>query len=277
MNIYLTTFIAVYIYLIGFILGTVFGSFINCQAYRIAHGEKWWTGRSHCANCNHPLNALDLVPILSYLFLRGRCRYCKEKISPRYILTELMMGLLFVGLIFTAGELSFALLMNMGLVVILLGLSLVDLDTMEIPNGYILFGIFWWLGIVIANGVYQFLHVTESVDKQGVLKASAYYFLWHLFAGVIIAGMILILSLIMDRLLQKESMGGGDIKLLFMVSLYLGIYQGLFMLIMSCLIGLLVVVITKKDKIPFGPAIAAGTYLGLTIGIPITNWYIGLL
>ena len=72
-------------------------------------------------------------------------------------------------------------------------------------------------------------------------------------------------------------MGGGDIKLLFMVSLYLGIYQGLFMLIMSCLIGLLVVVITKRDKIPFGPAIAAGTYLGLTIGIPITNWYIGLL
>jgi leader peptidase (prepilin peptidase)/N-methyltransferase len=188
-----------------------------------------------------------------------------------------MMGLLFVGLIFTAGELSFALLMNMGLVVILLGLSLVDLDTMEIPNGYILFGILWWLGIVIANGVYQFLHVTESVDKQGVLKASAYYLLWHLLAGVIIAGMILILSLIMDRLLQKESMGGGDIKLLFMVSLYLGIYQGLFMLIMSCLIGLLVVVITKKDKIPFGPAIAAGTYLGLTIGIPITNWYIGLL
>ena len=74
----------VYLLTLAVLLGLVMGSALNCLAWRMAQGEKWSGGRSRCPQCGHELNALDLVPLFSYLFLRGRCRYCGEKISPRY-------------------------------------------------------------------------------------------------------------------------------------------------------------------------------------------------
>ncbi|MFR8516776.1 MAG: prepilin peptidase, partial [Emergencia timonensis] len=73
-----STFLTVYIFVVMGIFGAVFGSFINCMAWRIAHGESVLKGRSHCAVCGHPLGAADLVPVFSFLFLRGKCRYCRE-------------------------------------------------------------------------------------------------------------------------------------------------------------------------------------------------------
>ena len=83
----------VYLLTLAVLLGLVMGSALNCLAWRMAHGEKWSGGRSRCPQCGHELNALDLVPLFSYLFLRGRCRYCGERISPRYALAELTLGL----------------------------------------------------------------------------------------------------------------------------------------------------------------------------------------
>lgn len=260
-----------------FIFGTIFGSFINCQAYRIVHQEKWWTGRSHCATCNHPLNGLDLIPILSYLFLHGKCRYCGEKISPRYMLTELWMGIAFVGLFLSNSNTNMELLRDLGLTCVLLGISLVDWETMEIPDGYILFGIFWWLLTNTGKlGIKWW-----AMDRKGGMRAASVYILKTMgksfLAAIAIAGIILLLSLVMDRILGKESMGGGDIKMLFMTTLYLGIWNGLFALILSCVIGLLFVAFCKQKKIPFGPSIAIATYLGLTIGPFFTRWYLSML
>lgn len=272
---HISTFITIYISILTFFLGAVFGSFINCVAWRIAHQEKWWTGRSHCAVCNHPLHFLDLIPVLSWIFLRGKCRYCGKKISPRYMLTELFSGGAFLFLLFYYGDLNLWLFRSLGLFVILLGLSLVDLEIYEIPDGFLGFGILWWLFFQILNAV---LKTLQSEDVRfsyffNEFLGSSYK---NLLAGFTFALALLVLSLIMDRVLKKESLGGGDIKLLFMTNLYLGFANGLFTLILACLIGLLFVGILRKSKIPFGPAISLATMIGLIIGPYVIRWYLGL-
>ena len=108
----------VYSCILAAAFGAVFGSFINCTAWRIAHGENFLKGRSHCAECGHALSAADLVPVFSYLFLRGKCRYCGKKISPRYMLTELLLAAAFVCFVLRFG-ISGETLRYMGLAVIL--------------------------------------------------------------------------------------------------------------------------------------------------------------
>ena len=85
------------------VLGACLGSFVNCLAWRMVHGESVWKGRSHCTECNHQLSALDLVPVLSWLFLRGRCRYCGQKVSPRYVVAELLCAAYFVSMVWAYG------------------------------------------------------------------------------------------------------------------------------------------------------------------------------
>ncbi|MCF0146112.1 MAG: prepilin peptidase, partial [Eubacterium sp.] len=215
--------------------------------------------RSHCAVCGHPLKAADLIPIVSYLVLKGKCRYCGDKISPRYMLSELLLAGLYLVMILRFG-LTFEALRAIVLVSVLFTLSLVDLEIYEIPNGFILFGIIWWAVCLPLMG--------EPIPDQ-LVKG--------LIGGGVIAGAVLLVSLIFDKLLGKESMGGGDIKLFFMTGLYLGIGVSLFNLILSCILGLVFVAVLKSKKIPFGPAISAGTVISLLVGGGFMNWYTGLL
>ena len=251
MSIYENSGIAVYCIVVAFILGSVFGSFLNCVSDRIIAHEKWWTGRSKCDACGHTLGVLDLFPIFSYLFLRGKCRYCGAKLSGWYVVSEACLGVLFSVMVCVHGTLDLTLVRNLGLCACLYGLSLSDLKSYEIPDGFIVFGIVWWL---------------------------LWSFNWNgLVAGFVVAGSVLLLSLLMDRVLKKESMGGGDIKLFFVVGLYLGLYGSLFNIILACLIGLIMVVILHKNKIPFGPAISFATYISLLYGASFVSWYLGLL
>lgn len=261
----------IYAAILAAVLGAVFGSFINCTAWRIAHGENFLKGRSHCAVCGHVLGIGDLVPVFSYLFLRGKCRYCGKRISPRYMLTELMLAAAFAGLVLRFG-LSGETLRYMGLAVILLGLSLVDLETYIIPNGFVIAGIIWWavtipltLPGVHAEGISAFVGPNLGVTVQS-----------SLLGAVVIAAAMLLLSLLFDKLSGKESLGGGDIKLLFMVGLYLGLMIGFFNLVLSCIVGLLFVALMKKQKIPFGPAISLSAYISLLIGPFVVKWYMSL-
>lgn len=247
----------VYCAIVSFVLGSVFGSFINCFAWRITHHESILKGRSHCAVCGHTLGALDLVPIFSWLFLKGKCHYCGEKISPRYMLTELALGLAFL-LGFLRFGLSWETLRVMALSVALLGLSLVDLEIQEIPNGFIIYGIALWAATL-------------------PLMAEPLKALWQgLLSGVLIGGGILLISLAMDKLLKKESLGGGDVKLLFMVSLYMSPIAALINLVLSCVLGLLFVLALKSEKIPFGPSISLASFITLLTGESIATWYLGL-
>ncbi|MBR4162691.1 MAG: prepilin peptidase, partial [Solobacterium sp.] len=144
MNLSDSIFLVICVSVFLFITGTVFGSFITCTAYRIAAGEDWTKGRSHCDNCGHVLNAQDLVPVLSYLFLKGKCRYCGTKIPPDSTIVEILTGILFVLMFLKDCTLDLILLRNLILVVLCIGLSLVDLQKYIIPDGFVLAGIVNW-------------------------------------------------------------------------------------------------------------------------------------
>lgn len=251
-------FITIYVCMIAIICGSVFGSFINCLAWRIVHKESVWKGRSHCASCRHPLSAVDLIPIFSYIFLRGRCRYCKEKVSARYMLVEILLAVVFMSFVWKY-EISFLTLRYLILACILLGLALVDLDSYEIPDGFILAGILWWI-------------VTMPVMQEPMIEQLKV----GLLGGISIGGGILLLSLLMDKILKKESMGGGDIKLFFMLGLYMRPTLSLFNVIVSCFLGIFLVILMRKDKIPFGPAIVGASWITFLWGADIVSWYLEL-
>lgn len=254
MSIYLSTGLCVYVCVLAFVLGTIFASFVTCQADRIVAHEPWWKGRSHCDVCHHVLGASDLVPIFSYLLHRGRCQYCHAKLSARYVYVELLGGLLFMVFVLVHGRIDVILFRDLAFLCCLLGLSLVDLAIQEIPDGYLVFSLLVWA----AAGMGHLSYYRSAL------------------AGLAIGGALLVLTLIMDRILKKESMGGGDIKLFFVVGCYLGIGSGLFALILSCIAGLIFVVVWKREKIPFGPSIAIGTAVGLLAGPSVVQWYLGL-
>lgn len=258
MNLQGSPLLIIYVSVVLFILGSVFGSFINCVSGRIVEGKDWIKGKSICENCKHELSALDLVPIFSYIFLKGKCRYCGVKLSIRYMLTELFLGLCFVFLFLRNRTIDYILFRDLILVTLLLGLSLVDLELYIIPDGFIIIGIVTWaLGLLFMSDELAYL-------KDGLI------------GGLGIGVFIFLISLVMDKVLKKESLGGGDIKLLFLVCLYTGIFGGILLLIISCVIGLLFVFALKKDKIPFGPSISLATFIVLMCGSQIINWYLGL-
>ncbi len=249
-----------YCVVLGAALGAVLGSFLHCAAYRIARGEKWTAGRSRCPQCGHILGVPDLIPLLSWPLLRGRCRHCKGKIPVRYFLAELFFAALTVACMFAFG-LTALCLRNWLFLCCLFLLSMVDLEISEIPDGAIIFAAAVWL-------------LTLPLLWTGWKDA-----LLHLAAGLVYGGAILLLSLLLDRMLKKESLGGGDVKLLAVIGLYLGFVQTLFCLILACLIGLLQAVLTGKTRgkqFPFGPALSAAAALTLFFGEALADWYLGL-
>lgn len=261
-SIYDLPFITIYFCILAFALGAVFGSFLNCAAWRIAHGESFLHGRSHCTSCGHELSALDLVPIFSWLLLGGKCRYCKTKISPRYMLTELFFGCVSV-LSILRWDLSAEFLRNMVFACALFCLSLVDLESYEIPNGCLLISIIAW---------------AVAVPFMGMSIKTV---LIHVVTGIAYGAIMLGFTLLFDKILGKETMGGGDIKLFAVTGLYLGVVASLFSLFISCILGLLVGAVRKKQEkgamIPFGPSIALASYGMLLYGDGLVNWYLGLL
>ena len=262
MFIYETTGLLIYTCVMTFLIGAVLGSFLNCAAWRIAHGESFLKGRSHCTSCGHTLGAADLVPVFSWLFLKGKCRYCGTKIPARYPLTELVMALLCLSCVLRWG-LSLLALRNLILLCCLFCLSLVDLEIYEIPNSCLLIAAAAWL---------LYVPFSQTTVREALLQ---------LLAMAVYGGGMLLFSLLFDRILKKDTLGGGDIKLFGLMGLYLGLLPSLFALLLSCLIGLLFYVICLRGRkgamIPFGPSIAASLWLMLLAGEAFVGWYLGLM
>ena len=273
--------LTVYVLVLAFVSGTVFGSFFNCMAWRIVHGESILYGRSHCAECGHPLAAKDLVPIFSYLALHGKCRYCGKKIAPRYTAVELICGTAFV-ITFLRFGLTVHTATALILLCMLLTLSLVDLDMMIIPDRFIVTMAGLWAVttpfLCQEDKAASALTGSEMLLSKGIFSVTgiAGANLKGMTGGAAIGGGMLLLSLIFDKVTGKESMGGGDVKLFLIAGLFLGPWTGLLCLLMACVIGLAFAVAKKEAKIPFGPAISAAFFICFLAGQNIVNAYLGL-
>lgn len=250
----------VYYIFIFFVFGIIFGSFFNVCIYRIPNKQSISNPPSHCYNCNTRLKPLDLVPVLSWTFLGGKCRYCKQKISPRYALVELLTGILFV-LVYKVYGLNTITLYYLLLVSLLVIITFIDIDHYIIPDRLIIFGA---VGVLTFNTLGQGVGLKES-----------------LLGGLICGGGALALIYIIELLVKKEVMGGGDIKLFVMVGLFLGVKYGLLTVLLSVYVGSIYGVYTIiyskiKNKeynsmIPYGPFISIGALITVLCGTSIID------
>jgi len=254
---YLPLAVKIYICAVAFLFGAVMGSALNCLAYRMVHRQSWAGGRSRCPRCSHVLGPRDLIPVVSFLTLKGKCRYCGGKMSRRYVLTEVFLGLCYVTLVLRFG-LTFDTVTHLILVSCLLALSLVDLDIQIIPDRF--------LAIPAAFRLVQL--IIEGRLISGILPA------------LIFGGGLLLLSLVMDKVLGKDSMGGGDIKLMALLGLFFSAPECLLLLILACVAGIAIASILMKIRddtpFPFGPALSLAAYATMLFGEKVISWYLSL-
>ncbi len=249
-------------YIIAGFLGAVIGSFLNVCIYRIPRSQSIVFPGSHCPNCGAPIAFYDNIPILSYLFLRGKCRHCHAPISPKYPLVEFSNTLLYVLLFYKFGW-SYTTLAYVTFSSILIVISFIDLDHKIIPDRLSL------PGIVV--GFIASFFVKEVDPLQSILG---------IFIG---GGFLFLVAFVYEKVAHKEGMGGGDIKLIAMIGAFLG-WQGMPFVILSssligALIGIIVIIVFKKDTkfaIPFGPFLSLGAILYLFMGPELVHWYLNL-
>ena len=243
--------------MIAAVLGAVFGSFFNVVAYRLPRGESLSRPRSRCPGCATPIRPYDNVPVLSWLALRGRCRSCRTRISARYPLVEAGTGLLCALVVLAKGPDEDALL-GLVLVLLLVPVALIDLDHRIIPNRLML------IGAIAAPAL------VALAQPEALLE--------HAIAAVAAGGFFLVAVLAYPR-----GMGEGDIKLAFVLGLFLGRDVGPAMfvaLIAGTLVGAAVIARKgaaegRKTAVPFGPFLALGAVVALFAGDAVVEWYLG--
>lgn len=262
MSVYEYLPVLIYCIILALCIGAVMGSFLNCAAWRIVHGESFLKGRSHCPACGHTLGVTELIPVLSWVFQKGRCKSCGERISARYPLTELGFAVLTL-LCLLRFDLTVLCLRNFLFLCCLFLLTLTDLEDMTIPDGCHIAAIVIWAAALPFT----------FTGWGDVLKS--------VLAAVVFGGGLLVISLVMDRVLGRDSLGGGDIKLFAVIGLYLGLIGTMFTVVIACVAGLVFFVFLKhrdtEKAFPFGPWIALAAAVVLLYGEPMIRWYQGFL
>lgn len=244
----------------AFALGSCAGSFINCMQIRLKDGRLSVFGRSECMFCGHRLSAADLIPILSWIFLRGKCRYCKKPIPPRYIISEISLGAVWAGLFLRFGV-SWAVLEYMLLFSLLAAETLCDFSDSEVPDA-----------LHVACCALFLIFAAAHEDPLSRLLHGA-------LNALLFGSGLLLLSLAADRISKKETLGGADIKLFAVLGLYFPIADMLLLLILSSLFGLCTAAALRrgmKKEFPFIPAIALAAFVTALFADRITGFYLGL-
>ena len=243
------------VYIVIFIFGIVIGSFLNVCILRIPKHETIVTERSHCMRCGYQLSWYDMIPVFSWLFLRGKCRKCKEPISPQYPIIEALNGVLYV-LVFIVRDFTFESILYCLLASALVVLSVIDWRTYEIPIGINIF--------ILVLGI---LHV--CADWQNWLQ----YVL-----GFLCVSMVL---LVIFYASGGRAIGGGDIKLMAAAGLLLGWKNIILGFLLGCILGAVIHVIRMKisneDKVlAMGPYLSAGIFIAALWGDAFLTWYLGM-
>lgn len=255
-------YFALPVQLFVFFFGAIVGSFLNVCIHRIPSGQSIVTPPSHCPSCNENVRPYDNIPIVSWLLLGGKCRFCKGRISIRYPLVELLTALLTLFLFRQYGfSVEFATLFLFCVALIII--TFIDLDHQIIPDGISLPGI--PLGFAFS---FLLPHVGWKSSLIGILVGG---------------GSLLVVASVYELVTKKEGMGGGDIKLLAMMGAFLGWKAIPFIIFVSSLlgsvIGISVMIAQKKDSklaIPFGPFLAAAAIIYIFFGENIIGWYLNV-
>ena len=226
-----------------FVLGLIVGSFLNCVILRTYKGESFIVGRSYCPKCKHDLKPWDLIPVLSYLILRGKCRYCGNKISSQYPLVELSTAIIFSFVYLQVG-LTSEMIYLLAIMAIFIVIFVYDLKYYIIPDKFVFSGI-------ILSAIWVFLTGDILITFASAIGASLFFFLiWFFSKGL--------------------AMGFGDVKLAFLIGLLLGwpnVIVGLFLgFFFGAIIGTISLLINQKNlksEIPFAPFLLSGTFVAL--------------
>ena len=251
-----------------FVLGAVIGSFLNVCVYRIprdgmsVHSPR----RSFCPVCQEAIRTFDTIPLLSYLFLRGRCRACKTRISVLYPCVELATALLFL-LMYVRFGLTLEGLLALVFVSLLVPIAVIDAQHYIIPNVLIVTGLI--LGFVLVCGIaYQ--------------RGDVWYLLTRLIGTVAGGTTLWLIAVVGSAILRKKAMGGGDIKLMALNGLFLGAWPELAMVIAfsafsGAIVGTTLIISGVKSRqspIPYGPFLAGAAVLVLLWGDNLWQTYL---
>lgn len=235
--------------------GVIIGSFVNVLILRLPIKESVTLTRSHCMNCGHTLAWYDLFPLFSYLFLGGKCRYCKAHISAQYPVVEGLNGLLYVILYlvkgFTLETFLYCLCASA-----LLALSFIDWRTHEIPVGFNIF--------ILLLGLIRLITDIGNWSQYviGLFAVSGFLFLLFLVTG-------------------GRGIGGGDIKLMAATGLLLGWQLNIIGFLIGCILGsiihLTLMAIKKADRVlAFGPYLSMGVFIAMIWGEQLVSWYLSM-
>lgn len=292
------------IFSLGFIFGAILGSFTKALADR-SLTKVSFLGRSYCLDCKKQLRWYDLFPILSYLSLKGRCRYCKKKLPLEYLLVEVLMGVL-IGCLFlivipnnfltlspTLKVLKIAeVAFKSFILLILVSLFLTDIKKGLIPDRITypaaLIAFLYLIVLTVYKSVVLYFYLLNNAFGKFLLPPHTDYFFRHvlysadpLISGILSAlGLALFFGLIII-LTKGRGMGGGDLKLAIFMGLVLGFPNSLVAVILAFLsgsiVGLALLIIKVKrfgQTIPFGPFLALGSIMALFWGQQIYDWYL---
>ena len=240
----------------AFIVGAVMGSFYHVVANRLSNDESIIFPASHCPKCHHFLKWYENIPIISYLLLRGKCSHCHSKIPLSYLIVEIVTGLLFAVCYHSFGfsvNLIVALIFTSSLVIVIVS----DIEYMIILDEVLMFS------TVLILFIY---FVFYGVDVM------CYYFL----SGVGAFLAMYSVKLLGDKLFQKESLGGGDIKLMFLFGLVIGFPMAICAIFLATFIAfpisLVILFSDKENIIPFGPFLSMAAILIMVLKFDFYNF-----
>ncbi len=236
-----------------FILGILLGSFLNVVIYRLPQHESIIWGRSHCMHCDHIIKPIELIPVVSFVFLGGKCKGCKTPISLRYPLIELLTGILFLVSYKTFGF-SYAFAIALPLTLILIIIAFIDIDTMEIYDRFQIM----ILILALLNLFVSPLSIIDHITGFFIISIPFYIIAW-----------------------LTDGMGGGDIKLIAIAGLLLGYQATLVAFFVSIILGALMalyLLIVKKSsgkaQLAFGPFLCIGIYVAYHFSTIIIQTYL---
>lgn len=235
----------VLIYIMIFILGSCLGSFFACIGYRIPNKISTIKPGSFCPNCKKPLKWYMNIPLFSYIFLRGKCAYCKKKINITYFIIEL-----FTGLMYLLSYIYFSLSLEFFIMIIII--SALSVTIVTDFNYYYISDRVIIISLILELVVYIYY---LSIKEIG----------YYLLSGIVLFLIMLTIKFFGDKIFKRESLGGGDVKLVALIGMSLGIINAITSLIISSVLALISsLVLMKKNEeklIPFGPFLLIGTII----------------